>query len=158
MERLTRQCVPVSSFEPVKTSTLFSNGTKVKKYDDNGRKSRPASKVLKMRRSHQWVIYSSRTRRAPQRSIEDAAQTFSLPTTGGARSLGAEGSLWLKIRREFYGGLTPGAVSGRVSCRLRPSASTSDQTSTMRPQAMRNIFMPVQVAVRLVGFKSPSGP
>jgi hypothetical protein len=59
--------------------------------------------------------------------------------------------LVLKIRREFYGGLTPGAVSGRVSCRLRPSASTSDQTSTMRPQAMRNIFMPVQVAVRLVG-------
>jgi hypothetical protein len=45
-----------------------------------------------------------------------------------------------------------------VSCRLRPSTSTSDQTSTMRPQAKRNMLIPVQVAVRLVGGRSPKGP
>jgi hypothetical protein len=40
-----------------------------------------------------------------------------------------------------------------MSCCLRPTASTSDQTSTIRPHLMRKILIPVQVAVRPEGRK-----
>ena len=48
--------------------------------------------------------------------------------------------------------------SGPVSWRPRLIASTSDQISAIRPQAMRKMLIPVQVALRPEGGRSPSWP
>ena len=43
-----------------------------------------------------------------------------------------------------------------VRCCLRVTASTSDQTSAIRPHSMRKMLIPVQVAMRPEGGRSPS--
>jgi hypothetical protein len=67
------------------------------------------------------------------------------------RALKVEGRLGEDYRGEL-------AEVAPMSCCLRLTASTSDQTSTIRPHLMRKILIPVQVAMRPEGGRSPNCP